>query len=487
MSTRPSGSRGCRGGLRPRGPRGTRRAGGRPASRRCGVTPGCRLAVPEVDRAADLSGRTPRHGTSPRRRGGSHRSGRPTRAPARRRLPRAAPRAGVRRAGAGPRASAPPVPRRRGRGGRPGRRTARTPGASARRSPRSTTPPARRRSPAASSDRSSRCQGGSSGRHRPPARPHAGRRDPVRVPGGARQRVRARPPTSRARRTVSMPSRSATPTVSSATERWSDAAVSERPYPGRLTATRRTPTRRGRVVAGTRGEPGVRAAVEEEDRRPGRGAALPEVGAAAVGEQDDVAPPGSVMRIGCGTGGSCRRSSRSRSFPRAIWVMPVGSPPASHQRSWMGHHSGAARAPDPEHAAGHQDQGEVTDMVIRGGRLDSLGGGLERLLLDRLDRRSAQSYCWDSSARPAKTMSRPGPGRTSAAMPPMTSSQPTVSSTRRLAAPLSRLMAALSQAEPSPSRARHVTVGRHPRRVAVRSPGVLTIDPSAPQRGIRRR
>ena len=75
---------------------------------RCAVTP---AGPGRRTRGTPGSGRrpagTPRRGTSRPRRAGSHRSARPTRAPARRRLPRAAPRGGVRRAGAGPRASAP--------------------------------------------------------------------------------------------------------------------------------------------------------------------------------------------------------------------------------------------------------------------------------------------------------------------------------------------------------------------------------------------
>ena len=180
------------------------------------------------------------------------------------------------------RPSAPPVLRRPGRRGRPGRRTARTPGASARRTRRPTMPPVRRRTPAASGDRSSRGQGGSSAGTSAGAATIADGRDPV---GMRRPRTPARtgrPPTCRARRTGRCRAGRRRPRCRPRPRGGRTRRCRRGRSPGRLTATRRTPTRRaasspGRAASRVSGHPW-----KNSTAGPVVGAALPEVGAPAV-------------------------------------------------------------------------------------------------------------------------------------------------------------------------------------------------------------
>src|ERR671914_3136586 len=118
----------------------------------------------------------------------------------------------------------------------------------------------------------------------------------------------------------------------------------------------------------------------------------------------------------------------------AIWVIAVASPPGSHQPSLSGHQPGAGGDQIHSTPARASTITPTTDITIRGTVSTLSAAPLRARYLTGASRRSAQSYCWDSTASPPNSISSPGPGSTSAARPPTTSTQPTTSRATRFAA-----------------------------------------------------
>ena len=119
----------------------------------------------------------------------------------------------------------------------------------------------------------------------------------------------------------------------------------------------------------------------------------------------------------------------------AIWVIPVHRPPGSHQVSASGHHPGARRRWIHSTPQATSTSAPRTEATMRGHVSTPSAAPRSARMRTGSTRRSAQSYCCDSRARPAKIPSSPGPGRKIAATPASSRIQPKVSSTRRLAAP----------------------------------------------------
>jgi hypothetical protein len=119
--------------------------------------------------------------------------------------------------------------------------------------------------------------------------------------------------------------------------------------------------------------------------------------------------------------------------PEPIKVPPVPQPPISHHVSLSGHHEGEAGCSPHTMPNPIKMRQNIADTAIRGQDLTLSPAVLSAARRIGSNRRSAHS-CWVASkARPANSASKPGPGKTRAAMPKRTRSQPRLSIAIRLA------------------------------------------------------